>query len=118
MGPSCPLISLVLRHVHSSPVAGHYGFLKTYQRAKREFYWQGMKAAIKQFVKECDVCQQVKSETSILAGLLQPLEITTTLWTDVGLDFIEGLPKSQGFEVILVVVDRLMENVHRLVLCG
>ena len=58
-------------------MAGHLGFLKSYQRAKREFFWQGMKADLKTFVRECDVCQRIKFETSILAGLLQPLEIPT-----------------------------------------
>ena len=87
-------------------MAGHSGFLKPYQRAKREFFWQGMKADIKTFVRECTVCQRIKSEASTLAGLPQPLEIPTTPWIDVSLDFVEGLPKSQGFEVILVVVDR------------
>lgn len=66
-----------------------------------------MKVDIKKFVKECDVCQRIKSKTSVPAGLLHPLQIPTTPWTDVSLDFIEGLPKSQGFEVILVVVDKL-----------
>ena len=74
LGPGCPLISQVLHHVHNSPVAGHSGFLKTYQRVKMEFYWQGMKFAIKQFIRECDVCQQVKSKTSVPTGLLQPLD--------------------------------------------
>ena len=37
---------------------------------------------------------------------------TTTSWTDVSLNFIESLPKSQGFEVILVVVDRLTKYAH------
>ena len=59
-----------------------------------------MKSDLKEFVKNCDVCQRIKSETSSLVGLLQRLSIPTTPWTDVSLDFMEGLPKSQGFEVI------------------
>ena len=59
-----------------------------------------------------DVCQQVKSKTFAPVGLLQPLEILTIPRTDVSLDFVEGLLKSQGFEVILVVVDRLTKYVH------
>ena len=52
-----------------------------------------MKADIKKYVRECDVCQRIKSETSVPTSLLQPLKIPTTLWTDVSLDFVEGLPK-------------------------
>ena len=58
------------------------------------------------------MCQRIKFETSASGGLLQLLEIPTTPWTNVNLDFVEGLPKSQGYEVILVVVDRLTKYSH------
>ena len=58
------------------------------------------------------MCLRIKSETSAPIGLLQPLEIPTTPWTDVSLDFVEGLLKSQRYEVILVVVDRLTKYSH------
>jgi len=71
-----------------------------------------MKADIKNFIKECDIFQRNKIETIHPTGLLQPLSIPIRVWLDISLDFIEGLPLSNGFNVILVMVDRLSKYMH------
>ncbi len=71
-----------------------------------------MKADIKSFVRECQVCQENKHETMLSAGLVQPLPIPSRVWVDISLDFIEGLPVSQGFSVILVIIDHLTKYGH------
>jgi hypothetical protein len=37
------LKSMVLVELHATPIAGHSGFTKTYDRVKRSFFWVGMK---------------------------------------------------------------------------
>jgi hypothetical protein len=38
-------------------------------------------------------------------AVVNPLPVPRDAWEDVTMDFIEGLPKSQGFSVIMIVVD-------------
>jgi len=104
--------SQVLQYIHSNPSAGHSGYHKTVQRAKADFFWKGMRRDIRKLVKECSVCQENKDELIHPPGLLQPLPVPLQVWTDISMDFIEGLPTSKGFTVIMVVVDRLTKYGH------
>jgi hypothetical protein len=79
---------------------------------KMDFFWDGLKTDVQRFVAECLVCQQNKMETIETTGLLQPLAIPSQHWEEVSMDFITGLPKSEGKSVIMVIVDRLTKYSH------
>ncbi|PNX94272.1 retrotransposon-related protein [Trifolium pratense] len=87
---------------HETPQGGHSGFYRTYKRLASNVYWVGMKNTI----------QEYKYMASSPGGLLQPLPIPDRIWEDLSMDFITGLPKSKGYEAILVVVDRLSKFSH------
>ena len=90
------LIPLVLYECHDSLIGGHSGVLKTLKRESTRLFWIGMKRVFQSYVAACPVCQQNKSSTLSPGSLLQPLPIPFQIWIDISLDFIEGLPKSEG----------------------
>lgn len=98
--PHPEVIKLILTEYHSFPIGGHAGIARTKARIARY-------KDIHSFVSHCLICQQAKTATTLPAGLLQPLLIPTQIWEDLAMDFIMGLPSSNGFTMILVVIDRL-----------
>ena len=102
----------IIAAFHSSAIGGHSGVQATYHRIKRLFHWKGLKQAVDDFVKQCQICQQAKHLNTHPAGLLQPLPIPQGAWQDLSMDFVEGLPKSEGYNVILVMVDRFTKYAH------
>lgn len=104
--------SKLLFEFYSSLQAGHSGFLRTYKCISHSFAWPGTWKDIKTFIANCDQCQRQTYETIHPPGLLEPLPIPENVWFDISLDFIDGLPLSQGKNTILVVVDRLSKYAH------
>ncbi|KAK2428020.1 hypothetical protein QL285_026563 [Trifolium repens] len=72
-----------------------------------------MKQDIKNFIMQCQQCQQSKTQTLAPAGLLQPLPIPTKVWSEISMNFIGGLPRVGKQDT---VIDRLAKYAHFLLL--
>uniref|UniRef100_A0A2N9HAD2 Integrase catalytic domain-containing protein n=1 Tax=Fagus sylvatica TaxID=28930 RepID=A0A2N9HAD2_FAGSY len=69
----------------------HSGYLKTLQKVKRDWYWQGMKQDINEHIKQYNISQRIKNETVKPAGLLQPFPIPSQT---LNIFKLHGLPSS------------------------
>lgn len=107
-----PLVKVILHEHHDSKMAGHGGMLKTQKRIGGLFYWRGMMTDIRRYVAACQTCQRQKYSTLAPGGLLQPLPVPGQVWEDISMDFVEGLPKSEGYNSVMVVVDRFTKYAH------
>jgi len=67
---------------------------------------------ITEYVRSCDVCQRNKVIRHTKYGLLEPLEVPMRPWTAISMDFIVGVPKSEGYTKIWVIVDRFSKMAH------
>ena len=102
----------IMTDIHESPGdAAHGGYHKTYNRIASTFYWPKMGRDIKRFTQSCDICQKVRPRKHAAYGLLQPIPIPTRPFDTITMDFIMELPECEGYNGVLVVVDKLTKYV-------
>jgi hypothetical protein len=96
----------VLELMHDSPFAGHWGRRRTQELVRRYFVWDMLNADVERYVAACDSCQRDKNAHHRPYGMLKSLEVPEKPWESISMDFISGLTNVDGYNAILVVVDR------------
>lgn len=112
IGANSALQTKLITALHHSAIDGHSGATATYHRVRKLFAWSGLKRVVEEFIKQCPIGQHAKHENTHPSGKLQPLPIPQEPWQELTMDFVEGLPKSEGYDIIMVIVDRLTKYAH------
>lgn len=102
----------ILQDYHDAPAAGHPGRAKTLELIGREYFWPKMRQYVDQYVRNCHTCSRSKATHHAPHGVLRPLPVPERPWQDISMDFVTGLPTSNEYDAILVVVDRLSKMRH------
>jgi hypothetical protein len=98
----------IMNEVHNTITeAAHGGYAKTYNRIAAVYYWPRMSRDIKKYTSTCDICQKAKPRCYAPIGMLQPIPIPSQPFEVVTMDFIPELPECEGYDNVLVIVDKL-----------
>ena len=106
------LIRLIFHEVHDPLTSAHSGIDRAFAELRSKFFWPKMKRDVVKYVKTCHRCQVNKPYRKRTSAPLQLMPIPETPWEVISLDFITNLPKSKGYDSILVVVCYLTKMTH------
>ena len=112
------LAALLIRHVHEQPSTQHPGSNRMVRLLSARFHLKNLAQRVAKYLKNCPVCYKRTRHTGP-PPLLCPLPVPDSPWRDISVDFVGPLsnfvgplPKSDGFNTIMAVVDRLTKMRH------
>lgn len=101
---------LILDQAHR--IIGHQSCRKLLEYVRKWFWWKSLAKDVEEFCSSCGVCQTSKPRPGLPLGLLHNLPIPGRPWESIAMDFVGPFPESNGFDYLLLVIDRLSSMVH------
>ena len=71
-----------------------------------------MKDDLTKYIKACQKCQRAKPDRTKRAAPLHPHDVPGGPWEIISVDLMGPLPESQGYDMIMVVVDRFSKYTY------
>ena len=95
----------ILSLAHDTPMSGHLGINKTYQRILEHFYWPNLRKDVVEFRRSCHTCQVVgKPNQTLPKAPLQPIPAFEKPFSRVIIDCVGPLPKTKSGNQYLLTV--------------
>jgi transposase InsO family protein len=104
------LCTRLIQEAHAQPSSAHPGGTKTYQLLAPKYYWVGMGSDCKRFVANCIACKHSHTNQTKQQGMLHPLPIPGYPMQHMTMDFKEFPRDRNGYDCLLVFIDRLSKG--------
>jgi hypothetical protein len=101
-----------MHEIHDALFSADSGFDKAYDDIRTALYCPKTRQDIECYIKTCHLCQMNKPYRQITSAPIQLMPIPDTPWEAISQDFITNLPKSKGYDPIVVIICYLSKMAH------
>ena len=97
---------VLIEKAHAPEVCSHGGVAKTLERLRQWFFWPRMTVQVRNFVRNCEVCRQVKPTNYEMRPVIGEQVETFRPFQKIYIDFLGKYTRSKrGKAYIFIVVD-------------
>jgi len=109
----------ILQTLHDSPTAGHPGISNTWELIREQYKGPRLREFVEQYIKGCARCQESKTNVHRSKAPLQRFDtpVEEGPFQYISMDLITDLPKSQGFDSILTIIDQGCSKAAKFIPC-
>jgi RNase H-like domain found in reverse transcriptase/Reverse transcriptase (RNA-dependent DNA polymerase)/Integrase zinc binding domain/Chromo (CHRromatin Organisation MOdifier) domain/Aspartyl protease len=109
----------ILRLIHDAPTGGHPGIANTWDLVKQQYEGPRLRQFVEEYVKGCTKCQESKANIPRIKAPLQCFDTHPTEgpFQYVSMDLITDLPRSDGYDSILTIVDQGCSKAAKFIPC-
>ena len=110
----------ILHLLHNSPMAGHPRIANTWELVQEYYKGPCLCQYMEEYVKGCACCQESKTNVHRSKAPLQcfDMPVEEGPFQYVSMDLIMDLPKSQGFDSVLTIVDQGCSKAAKFIPCN
>lgn len=95
----------ILSLAHETPLAGHMGINKTYEKILNHFYWPNVRKDVAEFCRSCHTFQLVgKPNQTIPKAPLKPIPAVEEPFSRIIVDCVGPLPKTRSGNQYLLTI--------------
>ena len=91
----------ILVACHDSPLSGHMGINKTYEKVRERYFWKGMFKDCEHWVQSCVDCSMKKTPKNKQKAIVLPIPVGA--WERVGVDCLGPFPVTDSGNRHIVV---------------
>jgi hypothetical protein len=106
----------IIKKIHDQSVSEHSNVRRTSKYFHKWYYWSQAKQSVERYIRNCHICKKFKTIRDKYSNLLNFLFISNRSWTNIIMNFVIELLDNKDFNVILIMIDRLIK-MHHYVFC-